>query len=174
MADEREDVLELFARYQRNLYLYVLTMIPNRADAEDVLQNTNVVVWQKLDQYRPNTDFRAWVFRICYFEIRKFQGRSRTEGVFFRSELLDELSDEYRRREDMLSLRVEALPDCVALLPVDDRDLLDAVYGRGIDVASLSEQLGRKPTSVYRSLRRIRDWLHDCIERHIREKNSKP
>ncbi len=164
-----EDALEMFSRYQRSLYSYILSMVHNPTDAEDVLQNTNIVVWQKFRQFQPETDFRAWVFKICYYEILKLLGRKRPSGVSFRPELLDELSVEYRRREDLLEMREQALPGCVEELPPPDRDLLNAVYGRGIDVSLLSKQLGRKPTSVYRSLRRIREWLHDCIERRLRE-----
>ena len=164
-----DDVMELCSKYQRRLYLYILSMLPNRADAEDVLQNTNVVVWQKLAQFQPGTDFRAWVFQICYYEVCKFRSRNRRAGLSFSPELLDELSGEYRRREDLLETRQEALPDCVRQLAEPDRDLLDAVYGRGADVTSLAEQMGREPTSIYRSLRRIRQSLYDCIERAVRK-----
>ena len=169
MTSMPEDVLELCSKYQRRLYLYILSMLPNRADAEDVLQNTNVVVWQKLAQFQPGTDFRAWVFQICYYEVCKFRSRNRRAGLNFSPELLDELSVEYDRRENLLEIRQEALPDCVQQLAVADRELLDAVYGRGTDVTCLAEQMGREPTSVYRSLRRIRQWLHDCIERAARK-----
>lgn len=169
MSSETDDLLELFAKYQQRLYLYILSMLPNRADAEDVLQNTNIVVWKKFDQFRPGTDFRAWIFQICYFEVCKFRGRRRSSALSFSPELLDELSGEYRRREDLLEMRRDALPGCMDQLPSQDRDLLDAVHGRGVGVPGLAEQMGREPTSVYRSLRRIRQWLYDCIERAIRK-----
>jgi RNA polymerase sigma-70 factor, ECF subfamily len=170
MSAGAEGFLDLFSKYQRRLYLYIHSVLPNRADAEDVLQNTNVVIWQKLDQFQPGTDFRAWVFQICYYEICKFRSRGRSLGLSFSTELLDELEVEYRRREDLLELRQEALPGCVEQLPEQDRMLLDAIYGREVGVPCLAEQLGREPTSIYRSLRRIRQWLHDCIERTVHGK----
>ena len=171
MPSDADDLLELFSKYQRRLYSYILSILPNRTDAEDVLQNTNVVVWQKVDQFRPGTDFRAWIFQICYYEICKFRSR-RPSALSFSPELLDELSAEYGRREDLLEMRQDALPGCVEQLPVPDRDLLDAVHGRGIGVPRLAEQMGREPTSIYRSLRRIRQWLYDCIERAVRRESE--
>jgi RNA polymerase sigma-70 factor, ECF subfamily len=169
MPSAPDDVLQLCAKYQRRLYLYILSMLPNPADAEDVLQNTNVVVWQKLHQFQPGTDFRAWAFQICYYEVCKFRGRHRQAGLSFSPELLDELAVEHQRRETLLETRQAALPDCMQRLPTPDRDLIEAVYGRGLDVPRLAEQMGREPTSVYRSLRRIRQWLYDCIERAARQ-----
>lgn len=169
MASDPEQVLELFAKYQQRLYLYILSMLSNPADAEDVLQNTNIVVWRKLDQFQPGTDFRAWVFQICYYEICKFRASRPTVGQSLSPELIDELAVEYRQREELLDRRREAAPDCVRKLPESDRELLDAVYGRKIEVPRLADQTGREPTSIYRSLRRIRHWLHDCIERALRQ-----
>ncbi|MBU4273298.1 MAG: sigma-70 family RNA polymerase sigma factor [Planctomycetes bacterium] len=167
MASEPKDVLELFARYQRRLYSYILSVLPNQADAEDVLQNTNIVVWRKFDQFHPGTDFRAWIFQICYYEICKFRSRQRPAGVSFSTELIDELSVEYHCYNDLLEIRQAALPGCVEQLPAQDRDLMDAVYGREISVPCLAQQMNRKPTSIYRSLRRIRKWLYDCVERAV-------
>lgn len=172
MPAQPEDILEMFAKYQQRLYVYILSMLPNRADAEDVLQNTNIVVWQKFDQFQPETDFRAWVFRICYYEICKFRDRNRTAGVRLSSELLDELSVQYRSHEDLLESRQAAMPGCVERLPTPDRDLLDAVYGRQVEVPHLAEQSGREPTSIYRSLRRIRQLLHDCVELAVRKETQ--
>jgi RNA polymerase sigma-70 factor, ECF subfamily len=172
MPSQPDQILEMFATYQRRLYAYIISMLPNRTDADDVLQNTNIVVWQKLDQFKPDTDFRAWVFRICYYEICKFRERNRSLPVKFSSELLDELSGEYRRREDLLESRQAAMPGCVAELPPADRELVDSVYGRQVEVPHLAQQTGREPTSIYRSLRRIRQWLHDCVERTVRREGQ--
>jgi RNA polymerase sigma-70 factor, ECF subfamily len=173
MSLSSEDILELFARHQQRLYLYILAMLPNHADADDVLQNTTIVVWQKFDQFEPGTDFRAWVFRICYYEICKQRERNRHREIGFSAELVDELSAEYHRREELLDTRQAAAPGCIERLAPTDRELLDAVYGRRIDVPVLARQLGRKATSIYRSLRRIRKWLHDCIERAVHDE-AKP
>jgi RNA polymerase sigma-70 factor (ECF subfamily) len=162
-----DDVLALFAQHQRRLYLYILSMLPNPAAAEEVLQETNIVVWRKFSQFQPQSDFRAWVFRIAYFEVRKHLERQRRGGVSFSPELLDELAAEYERQEPALDARREALPGCVEKLPPADRELVQHVYGQGVEVAALAEQTGRQSTSIYRSLRRIRQMLFDCVERAL-------
>jgi RNA polymerase sigma-70 factor, ECF subfamily len=172
MPLQPDEVLTLFSQYQRRLYLYILSSLPNPADAEDVLQNTNIVVWQKFDQFKPDTDFRAWVFRIAYYEICKLRDRNRQLGLSFSPELLGELAVEYQRHEDVLELRRAATPGCVEQLSTPDRNLLDAVYGRRIGVSELASQMQREATSIYRSLRRIRQWLYECIERSVRKETQ--
>lgn len=162
-----DEVLALFDRYQRRLHLFILSVLPDPAAAEEVLQETNIVVWRKFDQFRPDTDFRAWVFRIAHFEVRKYLDRSRRRGLLFGPEIMDELASVYVEQESALEDRRELLPGCIEKLPAADRDLIDRVYGQGIEVAALSGETGRKGTSIYRSLRRIRQWLFDCVERRL-------
>jgi RNA polymerase sigma-70 factor, ECF subfamily len=158
-----DSLLEQFSLYQRRLYLYVLGLVGSPADAEEVLQETNIIVWKKCDQFQPGTDFRAWVFRIALFEARKLHERRRKRGLSLSDELIEQLATTYEREETELEERRERLASCVEKLRQDDRSLLNEVYGRGIEVPSLAARTGREPTSIYRSLRRIRQLLLDCV-----------
>jgi RNA polymerase sigma-70 factor (ECF subfamily) len=160
-----DEVLALFARYQRRLHAYIASVLPDPAAADEVLQETNIVVWRKLDQFVPETDFRAWVYRIAHFEIRKYlERRRRQQIVAFSEELVAELTATFEEREPLLEARRELLPGCLEKLAPADRELVDQVYGSGVEVSTLAERSGRAPTSLYRSLRRIRQLLFDCVE----------
>jgi RNA polymerase sigma-70 factor (ECF subfamily) len=167
IGDERtqlDSVLEHFARYQRRLYLYILGLVVSPADAEEVLQETNIVVWKKCDQFQSGTDFRAWVFRIALFEARKLHDRRRKQGLNLSDELLEQLATTYEQQEDGFETRRERLAACIEKLRPDDKRLVTEVYGGGLDVPLLAERSGREKTSIYRSLRRIRRILFDCVE----------
>ena len=45
--------LPLFLKNERRLYAYILTLLPRRADADDVLQETSLVLWDKFDETEP-------------------------------------------------------------------------------------------------------------------------
>ena len=51
--DKNRLFLRLFLQNQRRLYAYILTLLPNRADADDVLQETSLVMWDKFDADGP-------------------------------------------------------------------------------------------------------------------------
>jgi RNA polymerase sigma-70 factor (ECF subfamily) len=162
--EQLSEMLELFAKYQRRLYGYIRSMVLSAADADDVLQETNIVVWSKFDQYRPGSDFRAWVFQIAFYEIHKYHQRKRKQGLSFSDELLEQLSTEQSTRHDELDSRREALTGCVRKLNAGDFELVNNVYSQGQSITRLAEKTGREKTSIYRSLRRIRRLLFDCIE----------
>ena len=45
---------------QRPLYSYILSMLPHREDAEDVLQEANLILCQKASEYSPEGNFQSW------------------------------------------------------------------------------------------------------------------
>ena len=70
--------LRLFLQNQRRIYAYVLTLLPNRADADDVFQEASLVLWDKFDESSPPDDFAAWGCRIAYFKVLDFYKNSDT------------------------------------------------------------------------------------------------
>jgi RNA polymerase sigma-70 factor (ECF subfamily) len=64
--------LRLFLQNQRRLYAYVLTLLPNRTDADDVFQEASLVLWDKFNAENPPADFAAWGCRIAYFKVLDF------------------------------------------------------------------------------------------------------
>ena len=60
--------VRLITEYQPALYAYILTLHPDRVNAQDILQETNLVLWQKAGELRGGTNFKAWAFRIAYFQ----------------------------------------------------------------------------------------------------------
>lgn len=51
--------------YQKQLYHFVYCIINNTQDAEDILQETFVIAYKKLNQYKNNTLFSAWLYKIA-------------------------------------------------------------------------------------------------------------
>jgi RNA polymerase sigma-70 factor (ECF subfamily) len=63
------DFATLITASQRKLYAYIHSLLDNSAAAWDVLQETNVVLWQKQAEFRPGTKFDAWAFTVARFQV---------------------------------------------------------------------------------------------------------
>jgi RNA polymerase sigma-70 factor (ECF subfamily) len=44
---------------------YVRRLVPTRADADDVMQDVAVVLWEKYGEFRDGGDFRSWAFGVA-------------------------------------------------------------------------------------------------------------
>jgi len=59
--------------WQPRLYAFVLSLTGNPNEADDVLQNTNLVLLKKREAFRPDADFGAWAMQIARFEVQRFR-----------------------------------------------------------------------------------------------------
>lgn len=162
-----EEFVQLFTKHQRRVYLFILGQIPNPGDAEEVLQESNVVILRKCDQFEIGTNFLAWACSVARFEILKYRDRFKRNRLRFSSEFLDLIEGETVRRDELSDSRRDALATCIGKLSDKDRELIQLRYasdGKGQDVAAA---LGRPRNSVYQSLSRIRKLLLDCVNRSL-------
>src|SRR5947209_16317243 len=85
--------LRLFLQNERRLFAYILTLLPDRVDAEDVLQEASLVMWDKFDPDNPPNDFTAWGCRIAYFKVLDFRKKRQRSRVQFSQPLLERLAE---------------------------------------------------------------------------------
>jgi RNA polymerase sigma-70 factor, ECF subfamily len=167
--DKTRVFLRLFLENQKRLYAYVLTLVPHRADADDVLQEVSFLLWDKFDAERPPEDFAAWGCRIAYFKVLELFKRNRRCRVRFSQEMLERLSETIIEQSDVLQLdeRREALAGCLGRLSQKDRELLTHRFADGATTESTAAMVGRSVAAVYQALSRARQTLLDCVNRSL-------
>jgi RNA polymerase sigma-70 factor (ECF subfamily) len=161
--------LRLFLQNERRLYAYILTLLPNRADADDVLQEASLVMWDKFDDDNPPADFAAWGCRIAYFKVLDFCKKRQRSRVVFSQPVLERLAETAAEQAGALQLdeRREALAGCIEKLRPRDRDLLARRFAEGATVQSAAAHDGRSVDAVYKALAKIRQALFDCVTRTL-------
>jgi RNA polymerase sigma-70 factor (ECF subfamily) len=159
----------LFLQNERRLYAYILTLLPNRADADDVLQEASIVMWDKFDDEHPPTDFAAWGCRIAYYKVLDFCKKQQRSRVLFSQAMLERLAETAVEQAAALQLdeRRDALTGCIEKLRARDRDLLDHRFAEGATIQTAAAHDGRSVDAVYKALAKIRQTLFDCVTRTL-------
>jgi RNA polymerase sigma-70 factor, ECF subfamily len=163
----REEFARLFSRNARRIYGFIMTLVFNHHDAEEVFQNTNVVLWNKFADFEPGSNFFAWASRIAYYEVlslMKQQRRSRTIS----DEALELLANEAVAMSDHSSQRFEALEECLGRLTAPDRELLQERYYYQKPPKQIAASQSRSVHSIYRALNRIHNVLLNCVQRNLK------
>ena len=162
-----EEFVQLFSRTQRRIYLHILGQVGNPTDADEVLQETNVVIWSKFDRFELGTNFIAWTFQIANYEVLKFRDRRRSSRLVFSEDVIEAIAEESEESQDDLDLRRAALNECLDKLRSKDRELIQTRYAPGNKGKDVADVLGRPSNSVYQSIGRIRKTLFECINRRL-------
>ena len=171
MSDEQSRKLE-FAEYlrqhQSQLFGYIHSLLRNLSDADDLFQQTTLILWKKFADFDRRRSFLSWACGVARFEVANFLRARSRQQLYFTDELnLMLIEAQQELKQDELDLRREALARCSAKLRTSDRKLLDECYGDSAGVAAVAEREGRSPQSVHNSLRRIRRALFECIRRTL-------
>jgi RNA polymerase sigma-70 factor, ECF subfamily len=167
--DKHKQFLRLFIQNERRLRAYILTLLPHRADAEDVLQDTSMTMWDKFDAAAPPAEFLAWARRVAYHKVLDFYKKSQRAQARLSQIFITRLAETAATQADELQLdaRRDALAGCVEKLPAEDRDLLARRFADGATTQSTSEQLGRSVEAVYKALARLRAVLLQCVQKTL-------
>jgi RNA polymerase sigma-70 factor (ECF subfamily) len=155
----------LITEHQPAIYAYILTMCPNRTTAKDILQETNLVLWRKASDFDLNTSFKAWAFRIAYFQTLAHLKQEKRKGwMVLDDELVEAVAAEAPARLDDLEERQDALKGCLEKLPPNDLKILTAYYEERLKLEEIAERLGRSQGALKQVLFRVRRALRRCIE----------
>jgi len=171
-SDRYQQFLRLFLENDRRLYAFIVSILPNLSDAEDVLQETCVVLWEKFDDFTPGTNFLAWSCRIARFKVLKFLEKQYRGPLRFTEATLDAIAADAIQMTPQLDARHQALAECMERLNKKDRDLLRRRYQKDATTRAVASQLGRSASAIYKSLSKIHDALFDCIQRKIAREGS--
>jgi RNA polymerase sigma-70 factor (ECF subfamily) len=148
-------------------YLHAVLLDWN--DAEDVFQESCLVLWEKFDEFVPGTNFVGWAIRIAQNKAMHFQRSRKRLAKFLNCELQVSLAAVAAGRDAAATnASLAALTICMDRLSQGDQDLVRRCYGDRLTVRQVASQLGRSPESVHHSLRRVRTLLLQCI-REVRE-----
>lgn len=154
----------LFAECEEDVQSFIFALLPNWANAEDVLQRTRIVLWQKFAQFQPGTNFKAWALQVARFELANFRRRQRSDRHQFDDGLVDSLAEVRASLSDELERRRTALELCVRKLRPSDRQIIRHCYGpKATTTKAAADRLNRPVNTLYKALQRIRRTLIECV-----------
>jgi RNA polymerase sigma-70 factor (ECF subfamily) len=166
-TDQQEMFINYQSRHQRMIFAFILTLMPNWNDAEEILQETSLVLWRKFGEFRPGTSYMAWATQVARYEVLKYRARERKGVQLLSDDVLELLADQGSQMSDLLERQGESLQLCLEKLRSQDRTLIKKRYFRGASAGTLATELGRSVESICNSLRRIRGDLLRCVQRGV-------
>jgi RNA polymerase sigma-70 factor (ECF subfamily) len=164
----RDAFARLFAKHDRWLYSYLVTLLGSTAQAEEVFQEVCVVLWRENETFQMGTDFVKWVAVIAHNQVRKFRRQNKQVGFQVNEVAFDLLAAEAVERADLFDYRRDALRRCLTKLSLSDRSLVQQCYADDkVNLKATAQKLGRPENTVYKAMNRIRRVLFECINRTL-------
>lgn len=169
LAACQEEFVGLLNDAHAMLLRYVMSLLGNRHDAEDVLQRASIIMWRRFGTYEKGTDFIAWATTVVFYEVKNFQRVSGRSRLNFDDELMQTLAAERVYHVQKWLTRTEALDACLQKLDFASRLLVKSIYSDGMQANELARLQGSSPKTIYNKLNLIRRLLAECVQRRMAE-----
>lgn len=167
MAESAEFIAQI-TRAQRPLYAFVLSLVWHPTEADDVLQETNLVLWEKAEEFDVSRPFLPWAMRFAQLQAMAWlKKKQRQQRVALDNGLIVLLADEAASETSAFEARQHALANCLQKLSSAQRVLIARRYEPQASVNAMAESLGITPKALSDRLRRIRQALLECIQKTV-------
>jgi RNA polymerase sigma-70 factor (ECF subfamily) len=166
-TDRQDRFMALYVRHEPAVHSFALSLVGSVDAAEVVMQEANVAMWRKFDDFQPGTSFRNWAFQIARFEAMNFRRKRQRDRHLFDDELIGLLASDAQEHAEEMEEERRMLAHCVARLTDDDRQVLDQGYSEQTTIKDYALSIGRTPNAVRKHLGRIRRSLSRCLEQTL-------
>ncbi|QDT33124.1 sigma-70 family RNA polymerase sigma factor [Thalassoglobus polymorphus] len=165
---EQTDNSEIFVRHltehQNRIYGYVFSLVGDHSRAADVVQETNLVLWRKIGEFKQDREFLPWAFAIARIQVLAHLRDRKRDRLLLDAELAEAMSVEAEKQAEKIDIIREALRPCLQVLTPTNRELIERRYFRSMSIDDVAESVDRTTGAVKVALLRIRRQLADCVQ----------
>ena len=114
-----------FAECERALQAFAYSLVPVRADADDIVQEALASLWKHFDDYDPNRPFLPWANRFVYRQVQMHRRKQASRARYvFSTETFDQLVADEPVSLDRDKQLGAALETCLQKLSPKNRELI--------------------------------------------------
>ncbi len=162
---------KLFDRYNKKIYNLAFRMTGDHDLSREITQETFVIIFNKIDQFRGESDIYTWIYRIaknqCFLHLRNIRKTSRAEL----EELISRVAEvpdkkgfsEYEVSDLVSQVKEGCLTGLLRSLSLYQRSAFILHVFAGFSIKETSEIMEKSPggikTLIYRARHNLRDFL---------------
>lgn len=159
--------IKAITNMQSRIYAFALSMLGDPEAASDVLQETNLVLWEKVDMFDQIGNFPSYALKVAFNQVRNHRRKQQRDQLLFDDDVLQSLAAESEQIQLETSDRLIALRHCMDQLPRHHREVIRQRYQQDVSVNEIASAINKKRSTVAVLLFRIREALLNCIEKRM-------
>jgi len=165
--DKVQSFLRLFSAYQHRIYGYIMSLVGDWNQSDDIYQETTSVLWTKFDQFVSETDFLSWALKIAHFQVLSHRKKVNVHRKYFSQQTLDKLNEVAISSGSDSEASLNALRKCIELLPDRSKKLISLRYEDGATVLKIAQRVQQSVNTLYKEYQKIHTQLFQCIRKQM-------
>lgn len=163
-ATKEKAYTSIIRKYQEKLYWHIRRMVVEHEDANDVLQNVFIRVWNGLENFREDAQLYTWLYRVATNECLTFLEQQKKRSAVSLSEVESGLENKIRADRDFDPNKLEwKLQLAIQQLPEKQRIVFTLRYYDEMPYEEMSRVLetseGALKASYHHAVKKIEDYI---------------
>lgn len=165
---KKDEYLALFVKHNHHLFNFIMTLVPNFSDAEDILQESAQIMWKKFETYEKDTNFLAWARTIIRFKVLNYY-RTVKKEYRLDEDIVEKLSTAQQEASKHSNKHKAALTGCLSKLPPVDQNLIKLRFYERVSVKDIAKRTNQSVHTLYKRISAVYVLLQNCIHKTLRE-----
>ncbi len=165
------DFVRKLVQSQNRIYAFILTLVPNWAEAEDILQDTVEILWSKYSKSKELDNFTALGIGIARNLVYSYYREKKKQEFLLEQEALDNIASYSESISQESEDRVRILRKCLRKLSEKDMELIRLRYEEGMKIKNVAEISNRSVAALYKALGRVHDAILKCVKSGLVREN---
>lgn len=163
-ASREKAYTAIIRKYQEKLYWHLRRMVVNHDDANDVLQNVLIRVWNGLEKFREDSQLYTWLYRVATNECLTYLEQQKKRSAISLSEVETGLENKIRAEQNFDANKLEwKLQLAIQQLPEKQRIVFQLRYYDEMPYEEMSRVLetseGALKASYHHAVKKIEDYI---------------
>ena len=163
---DSEQLARLWTESQPVVASFILAIVPDFHQAEDVLQQVAVVLVREFEKFDPSKPFLPWALGISRnVALKSRRDVARRPKHVVSDAVLDSIQTAFEEKDDSFVAMRKFLRFCLNKQPQKVLELLQCRYAHDLSPTEVAAQMGITSGAVRAMLHRARQALRRCIRR---------
>jgi len=156
----------LFNKYSPRLYSFSVKYLKSAEEAEEVVQEVFLYIWDKKEGLKPDNSFNAYIFTIAYNIIKKYFIKKSRDNAF-KDNLLYALLKQENNLDQIIDYKflLEKVELIIDYLPNRRKEIFIKRKYDGLSVKQIADELGISPNTVENQLASAQKQIKDELKK---------
>lgn len=159
----------LLYQNQGRIYVYILSLVGNYSDSDDIMQETISVMWRRFKDFEPGSDFVAWGIKIAHFKILEYRRQQKKHGIIqYNDAIFKELPSLASKNSKSFNNQTETLKKCLMKLKKFKEQYFTVItlkFFENFNTKDISNRIGVSIPNVYKLMSRAYGYLLVCMKK---------
>ena len=157
---------DLFNKYSSRLFSFSLKYLKSNEEAEEVVQEVFLYIWDKRDGLKPDQSFNSYIFTIAYNIIKKYFIKKSRDNAF-KDDLIYSLLQQENKLDQIIDYKflLEKVEKYIEALPKRRKEIFVKRKYDGLSVKQIAKELGISPNTVENQLASAQKQIHEELQK---------